>query len=317
VNPGGRSPWAVDWIGNPRSFSARSATSLVDLFVSPMDERLPGPKSQVRLTVEFQELASLRPPEKPPKNKRPTLRTRGKHFALEVDPSSSTICELLPKGQKPGSKPIPQVGGWPYYMEGEAREAASSAKLVAIADRMGVDPFFCVIPCMEIVRHFFCTSSHLARQLLFGWEDLVQREHCSFEYPRAVVRLNPGLGTSFEDGATLAQYAISGWWREAADAVRRSQQQTDSKVRPSLACSFPLRDECTILVEALRVRTRTLLGSRFFVTQIVHAPKARNMQDCWVSFEPRDPHVIDFVPKPWRPAPVVELPETRLVCARW
>lgn len=281
-----------------------------------MEGRSPKRQSQVRLTVPFSELADLRLAERPIKNKRPTLRTRGEHFALDVDPSSSTICELRPKGSKPQPTAITKVGGWPYFLEGEALEAASDSRLVALADPMGIDPFFCVIPCMEIVRHFFCTSSHLARQLVFGWEELIQREHCSYEHPRAVIRLNPGLGTRFEDGPALAQYAISAWWRDAADGVRRCQQQADARGRSQpFACEFPLRDPCTILVEAFQVRARTIYGARFFVTQIVQAPRARDMQECWVSFEAAD--VISQVQKPWGPWPAGNDQEVRLVSARW
>lgn len=331
----GRSVWTVDWIGNPYDFAVRDGSSQVDVYVSRTDAESGAADSSAEcISVPFAELGWLNDPCERPKHPKdgwsPPLRTRGAHFRLDISPRHSTVYSLpdvLRLIANPGS-------GQPafstrYHLGERVLSNADNFRVIGIPDKHGIDPLFCVVSCTEAVRHFFCTSNHLAKHLLSGWQELLWTEGCLAlrKEPDVRVGLKRNLGTQVSDGATLSQYLADRHFRDVADSVRKSQQRVrqGSTPRP-FQCGFPIAKDCWINVEAIQLPSNTPLGYRFFVTRIVETPRPTSYSNCWVQYEPEQPpppasHSTDQVPepitRPWRPATFNKYPSLRtFVCMR-
>jgi len=315
----GRTAWALDWIGDPNAFSPVGGRSVNAYLSERQAGMLPDIEHQIRISIKFEELAELRAPWRA---QVPPLLTHGDHYELDIDPGSVLICTPPQPASAAKSHDLVPLPEWPYRLGASALSGAQHSRLVAVADPLGIDPLFCVIPCMEIIRHFFCTSRHLARHLLTGWEDLLVPEGCDAPRETMSVRIQvrPGLGTTFEDAATLAAYVASAWWRKVANSVRRQLQHASLQRSPAgPACVLPLRRECTLGVEAIAMRTDTELGKRFYVTRIVTAPRPFDLQEAWIQFGPfRGRHRPDLpIHDPWRTRPPIAPPPVRLFASRW
>jgi hypothetical protein len=317
----GRSRWQLDWTGSPRLRGA-------DLEVTIHARRREGhgeestPAEVLALTVPFEALANLNSDrELPParwRERKPILMTGGQPYELDLAASVFAVRPVAAQASQAAGDVV-----WPVELSVEAQGQLHNDSVLTIADPTRSDAAFCVIPCMEVVRYFFCPSRLLARHVLSGWDHLLWADACKTRSGQPVVGLASGFKTSFRDAIWLGQYLMSAAWRDAADSVARSLRMM-SHTRPATAfsCFFPLDGLSTISVEAIEVDAATPLGKRFYVTRILNAPRVGNFETCWVDYQPkvprRQPSQAEsenwLLRQPWRNSSALPKPHPRVVC---
>lgn len=284
----GRSIFTVDWIGNPSPIDIRTGSASVDLYIgSKGTDRDPK-----RVPVTFEKLASLRAPGHGFPRRDwlpPRLLSRGQHYILSIAPHAAITRTLEQVSQAlANSCELIAAEGIPIHGRANVASQAQASSVAAIPDSFGFDPYFCIIPCMEVVRHFFCTSSNLAKQLLYGWEDLIvwDKTYRASHLNEIFLTLSRALNNLPTEIPALTQYAFSPHWRQTADSVRKRLQRVNSAapIQP-FGCAFPLTLRCQISVEAIALPANTKLGHRFFVTRLVSTPLEVAADVCWVYFE--------------------------------
>jgi hypothetical protein len=277
ANHNGDSAFVLDWIGTPKPRDNRFE---VDILIS---ERLAVEsrtgQEAICFALPLSKVALLCGTFRKPKL-RPHRLTRGDHYRLDIAPRISSFLSIdrnLAAGQvRDGDV------GWPFSTR-EQSNLARNSQVLAVGDPLGVDKHFCLIPCMEIVRYFFCASQQLANHVATGWDRLLWAQGCNLSNPNEpVVGVRRGLGTSVEDGLWLTQYLVSARWRDVADSVSRTLKLSNIASAP-FCCELPLSADSTIQVEAISLPAATPIGQRFFVTRIIHAPWSAPVQTCWIT----------------------------------
>jgi hypothetical protein len=299
---GGRSVWTIDWIGSPRYRTSHFDVTVYAARRSPQEKN--AGFQQACITLPFDQLAQLA--SGPAQELYPPLPlySGGAHYELDIACSSAVVRAIY--AGRDGLNP--RAIAWPGSLAPEALQCLDGDRVIAISDVYGADPEFCVIPCMEVARFFFCRSRLLARHLLTGWDKLLCRDLCARPHAGPIVGLRAGFRTTMDDALWLCQYAHSWPWREAVDSVARSIRLMNLSTPPApFRCSFPLSGDLKLAVEALAVRSDTPIGRRFFVTRIVDAPLPVNAATYWVHFQPAadasqpsEPIHTPFVEPPWR-----------------
>ena len=294
--------WQINWIGEPRPLKPHTAQHMVDVFLSPT---LPAPRTgqelprstdttrqrMVPLGVGYLPLihigATFKDGQHIPLAPNPEIRK-----CLSVSPSktrfvplSETVNRFIP--DQPARKAIMH---WEFDIgrSGWTHACSANSQILMLADVNNTDPYYVMIPSIEVARFFYCNTSFFARSLFAsGWEDLLRREHCDMgQLPHSItVAHTTVLGLSRLQAIHLGLMLAIPRMEQEIKLIYQALQITSSKnVRPTpLTCRFPFDENTEIKAEVVRIKTGTKLQERFFVTRLLQCRRRFPFEQCWVN----------------------------------
>lgn len=170
----------------------------------------------------------------------------------------------------------------------KAWSQASRSQILAVADQRDIDPYYVMIPSIEVARFFFCHTSFFARSLFAdGWESLIRRPYCDqTDLPDSItVAHHTVFGLSQEQAKHLGLLLTSQRMQEQVRGIYQAQQshRSDFSAHTPLTCRFPFDEETTIEAEVIRVPTNTEIGHRFFVTRLLQCERPIPFNFCFVN----------------------------------
>jgi hypothetical protein len=291
----GESTWILDWLSSPLLVGAEF---LVDVHVSKRADAT----DRATFRVPFSALGDLCFADRI----RPdghgqwvaSSRTRGVPGRVRVSSANSACRTLHAAGAPPIGIP------WPHELPSNAAHKLQRDRVMTFPDPMQTDLEFCVIPCMEIVRYFFCPTRHLAESLTTGWSRLLWRPRCAVRNGEVWLGLLRDRGTSADDALWLGRYLSDPTFRDAADSVTRSFRTLNLPTAENpFQCEVPFQGTTQLQVEAIEVEAPTPLGKRYYVTRIVGAPWDPAVKTCRVRFQTDKDKVVE---QPLR-APILQV----------
>jgi hypothetical protein len=293
-----RERWRIDWLGDVFPQGPHNAQHMIDVFLSPLYPNVEGilvaPNAadvarQIRVPLGVGYLPLLYKGAIFHGGKRVPLRpNRVDLRRLKIAPAHSTLLGLQDN--------IPRFFGnqqdqWPilrseYTLGRLAWSQRNPSKILAISDINQVDPYYVMIPCVEIARFFFCPSSVLARSAFsHGWDDLIWEPKCdTTKLPHEItVGMQTVRGLNIPDARHLAYKLISDRTTEALNAIQRSVQSTSQNRRSKepLTCVFPFDDDTEIQAEVVAIPTGTSLKERYFVTRLLKCRRPLPFDICY------------------------------------
>ena len=294
--------WRIDWLGNVIRRQGHMAQHHIQVFLSPLVRGHqgsltdPGAADQTRqklveIGVGYMPRlfigATFRAGQFVPQHPRMYRRF---YAASMVDPSVSRFVrldELLTRNmdQRP---PVSLVYPSEFSVGSRAWSRAKASQVLAIPDAKGIDPYYLLIPCIEVIRFFFCTSSLFSTHLFSSaWSDLIWEKGCSTDdLPNSVtVGSNPINGLDVNDHRYLAFMLTSAKTRSAVQQIFQTLQATraDPDFGPALQCPFPFDEHTRIEADVIPIRTGTELGGRNFVTRLHHCSRPIPFGICYAN----------------------------------
>lgn len=193
-----------------------------------------------------------------------------------IDPSVSKYLKLntkIPSGQT-DHQSRPLLYPSEFSIGKVAWQHTQGSQLLTLPDINGIDPFFLTIPCFEVLRFFFCTSSLLASELFSSsWANLIWLEGCSTEQmPTSVtIGLETVRGLRHTDAIYLA-FALTS--EDTANALNEVQASLKSLASgQELRCPFPFKEPTQISAEVVEIESNTFLKKRYFVTRLLRCKR--------------------------------------------
>lgn len=297
-----RETWRIDCLGDVRHGRTSQNPYLVDVFLSPLrhDHRgvVTSPDAvdqsrQKRVALGVGYLPILHPGllvregAVLPVSSKKTNRVRIEQL---VDPGNSSFVALdveVPRFLK--SQPShPLLFPSEYRFGKPAWPAMSKTRVLAIPDAKGVDPFFLLVPCIEVLRFFFCPCSILANYLFHGgWEELIWEKGNSLaNMPESItVGSRTTAGLTLADHKHLAFLLTSEKTRIAVAGIHQKMQRTSSKasMQSMLECPFPFDEQTHVTAEVVEIPTGTSLQRRYFVTRLVKCARPIPFKICFAN----------------------------------
>lgn len=299
---GSKETWRIDWLGNVMRRQGHMAQHHVQVFLSPLVRGYqgcltdPGASDQTRqelveVGVGYMPLlfigATFRAGQFVPQHPRMYRRV---YAASTVDPSVSRFvrldeCVTRDMDQRP---PVSLVYPSEFSVGARAWPRAKASQVLAIPDAKGIDPYYLLIPCIEVIRFFFCTSSLFSTHLFSNaWSDLIWEKGCSTDdLPHSVtVGSNPINGLDVNDHKYLAFMLTSAKTKSAVQQIFQTLQATrvDPGFGPALQCPFPFDEHTRIEADVIPIQTGTKLGGRNFVTRLHHCSRPIPFEICYAN----------------------------------
>lgn len=291
--------WRIDWLGNVYRRRSHHVQHMIEIFLSPVysnsTDVIVSPTSadsnaQVRIELGVGYLPMLyigavfKAGKVVPLRPQDVMRVR-----LRISPVTSQLISLekpLERHLSPGKQPEPLLP-FEFKIGPRAWPSAASSHILATADVSNRDPYYVMIPSIELARFFFCTSSVLARSLFaHGWADLIWREKCDLsQMPKQItVGLQTVKGLREADARHLAYKLLNPYTDHAINAITQSLQATSSTnpKRLPIPCAFPFQEDVEIEAEVIRIPTGTKLGKRYFVTRLLSCNRPIPFDICFV-----------------------------------
>ena len=299
---GSKETWRIDWLGNVMRRQGHMAQHHVQVFLSPLVRGYqgcltdPGAADQTR--QELVEVgvgymprlfigATFRAGQFVPQHPRMYRRV---YAVSTVDPSASRFVHLDDRvtrdmDQRP---PVSLVYPSEFSVGARAWPRAKASQVLAIPDAKGIDPYYLLIPCIEVIRFFFCTSSLLSTHLFSSaWADLIWEKGCSTDDLPHSVTVGSYLvnGLDVNDHKYLAFMLTSAKTKSAAQQIFQTLQATRVApgFGPALQCPFPFDEHTRIEADVIPIRTGTKLGGRNFVTRLHHCSRPIPFEFCYAN----------------------------------
>jgi hypothetical protein len=294
--------WRVDWLG---SVSRRRETVFqhqVEVFLSPLQGAYKGPVTDPDAATLFQQRsvfigvgylpilyigATFR--DGKPVGQRPE-RFRRINIEQALDPSTSRYLSFDSQISRGGMQaPLPPAVYPSEFNLGRlAWPLMRNSRMLALGDVNLVDPYYVLIPCIEVIRFFFCTSSLLATHLFSNaWSSLLWEAGSSTEnLPQDVtVGTHTVKGLQAVDGRHLAFMLTSEKTLRAVRMVHQALQMTSSAAATAidLECPFPFDEHTHIEAEVVEIATKTPLKKRYLVTRLHRCERPIPFSICYVN----------------------------------
>lgn len=278
--------WRVDWLGDVRRRQGRMAQHHIQVHLSPLHKPFTGwitssgaidqdRQRMVELGVGYLPIlhlgATFRAGRPVQQSSRVFRRLR---IPMELEPTSqqylSFDCKATRFEEKP---PVSLVYPSEYSAGRRAWRSASQSQVLALSDVGRVDSCYVLIPCIEVIRFFFCPSSTLATHLFANaWDSLIWEKgsHTDRLPQEITVGTNTVKGVRATDARHLAFMLANPRTRLAVQSVHQALQSTrqGNSLGGTFKCPFPFDEPTRIEADVVEINTGTSLGKRYFVTRL-------------------------------------------------
>jgi len=299
--------WRLDWIGNITTRGSHNGQHEFSAFFSPLDQAYRGfitnplavdASHQTRVMLGAGYLPLLYTGALILNGQlleRPRTRIQRQRLAIGAmgtscvsgNPRYLSLKDVLCKSQREQRQPSLadpdqfDVGykAWPH---------ASSSKLLALPDVGGLDPSYVLIPCMEVMRFFFCTTSVLATHLLqSGWQSLLWSAGSSTaEMPDSItVGSRTVRGLEKKDHRHLAYLLVCEHTRKAVEGLFQALQMTmlSRQAALDLQCPLPFDEPTVIEAEVVPMHADNGTGLRYLVTRLLSCQRPVPFARCYAN----------------------------------
>lgn len=294
--------WQINWISDPRPQGPHNVQHMVDAFLSPVlpDPRtgkvLPGSTDTTRqcrvpLGVGYLPLihigATFKDGKHIPLAPNPDFRKR-----LFISPSRARFVPLSEAVNRfiPDQQARKAVMHWEFDIgrSAWAHACANTSQILMLQDVNNIDPYYVMIPSIEVARFFYCNTSFFARSLFAsGWEDLLRREYCDVkQLPHSITVAHKTVsGLSRAQALHLGLMLAIPRMQQEIHSIYQALQATSSKNanRKPLACRFPFDEDTEIQAEVVRIKTGTKLQERYFITRLLECRRRFPFEQCQVN----------------------------------
>lgn len=212
----------------------------------------------------------------------PTPHPKTDFIDAQVAPSTSQYVNLDAKILSASNDTSPRSVFFPsnFSIGRLAWPSSKESQLLAFCDVEGTDHFQLIIPCVEVLRFFYCTSSLLSSELFSSaWSNLIWQKGCSVEnLPESItVGLKTVRGLRRRDAKFLA-FSLTD---EGATALREVEMSLSSLERgPDFRCKFPFQERTRIRAEVVAIPDDASSRKRYFVTRILKCERPIPFRTC-------------------------------------
>lgn len=293
--------WRLDWLGNITSRGNHNAQHEFSAFFSPLarsrHEAITHPEAvdfsrqtRVMLGVGYLPLLYIGALFRNGHLlDRPRDRIKRQRFSVGAmgSPRYLSLNEVLNMSKREGRQ-LSLLHPHEFDIGQRAWPHAGSSQVLALSDADRLDPHHVLIPCMEVMRFFFCLTSVLATHLLqSGWQSLLWMEGSSIAQMPGSITVGSRVvrGLVNEDHRHLAYMLVCERTRTAVEGVFQSLQVTmpDRGVTVGLKCPLPFDEPTSIEAEVVTVPTDEAPGQRHLVTRLLSCKRPIPFARCFAN----------------------------------